>query len=72
MNQDEYLSMSKAAEDSGIYEAKCLIEYDRALWAIENGYHAQLLKMSPEDCTPKHHVIYLTNSKEKRKKEESD
>jgi 2-polyprenyl-3-methyl-5-hydroxy-6-metoxy-1,4-benzoquinol methylase len=60
MNQDEYLSMSKAAEDSGIYEAKCLIEYDRALWAKENGYNVQLLKMSPEDCTPKHHVLYLT------------
>lgn len=63
MNQDEYLSMSKAAEDSGIYEAKCLIEYDRALWADENGYNVQLLKMSPEDCTPKHHVLYLTNKK---------
>eukprot|EP00536_Pseudo-nitzschia_multiseries_P004260 jgi/Psemu1/187644/e_gw1.70.43.1 len=62
MNQDEYLSMSKAAEDSGIYEAKCLIEYDRALWANENGYRVQLLKMSPEDCTPKHHVLYLTHS----------
>jgi SAM-dependent methyltransferase len=61
MNQDEYLSMSKAAEDSGIYEAKCLIEYDRALWAKENGYNVQLLKMSPENCTPKHHVLYLTN-----------
>lgn len=67
MNQDEYLSMSKAAEDSGIYEAKCLIEYDRALWAKENGYNVQLLKMSPEDCTPKHHVLYLTN-KEKAQK----
>ena len=61
MNQDEYLSMSKAAEDSGIYEAKCLIEYDRALWANENGYTVQLLRMSPEECTPKHHVLYLTN-----------
>ena len=60
MNQDEYLSMSKAAEDSGIYEAKCLIEYDRALWAKQNGYNVQLLKMSPENCTPKHHVLYLT------------
>lgn len=64
MNQEEYLSMSKAAEDSGIYEAKCLIEYDRALWAKENGYNVQLLKMSPQECTPKHHVLYLT-SKEK-------
>lgn len=63
MNQDEYLSMSKAAEDNGIYEAKCLIEYDRALWAKENGYDVQLLKMSPEECTPKHHVLYLTKQK---------
>ena len=63
MNQDEYLSMSKAAEDNGIYEAKCLIEYDRALWAKENGYIVQLLKMSPEECTPKHHLLYLTNKK---------
>ncbi len=61
MDQEEYLSMSKAAEDSGIYEAKCLIEYDRALWAKENGYDVQLLKMSPQECTPKHHVLYLTN-----------
>lgn len=67
MNQEEYLSMSKAAEDSGIYEAKCLIEYDRALWANENGYNVQLLKMSPEECTPKHHVLYLTNNKKKGK-----
>jgi len=62
MNQDEYLSMSKAAEDSGVYEAKCLIEYDRALWAKENGYNVQLLKMSPDNCTPKHHVLYLTKT----------
>jgi len=68
MNQDEYLSMSKAAEDNGIYEAKCLIEYDRALWAKENGYDVQLLKMSPEECTPKHHVLYLTNQKKEGRK----
>lgn len=66
MNQDEYLSISKAAEDNGIYEAKCLIEYDRALWANENGYHTQLLKMTPENCTPKHHVLYLRKKESMR------
>jgi len=61
INQDEYLSLlSRAADDLGSYEAKCLIEYDRALWAYENGYDVQLLKLSPKESTPKHHVLYLT------------
>ena len=41
MNQDEYLDqLSKGAEDRGNYKAKCLIEYDRALWAKENGFRS--------------------------------
>jgi hypothetical protein len=39
MSQDEYLGqLSKSADDLGNYEAKCLIEFDRALWARENGF----------------------------------
>jgi len=67
INQDEYLSLlSRAADDLGSYEAKCLIEYDRALWAYENGYDVQLLKLSPKECTPKHHVLYLTRRQKQK------
>jgi len=61
MSQDEYLGqLSKRADDLGHYPAKCLIEYDRALWAKENGFQGvDLLKLSPLESTPKHHVLCL-------------
>jgi SAM-dependent methyltransferase len=62
MNQDEYLGqLTRAADDRENYEAKCLIEYDRALWATENGFDVSLFKLTPKLCTPKHHVLYLVN-----------
>jgi 2-polyprenyl-3-methyl-5-hydroxy-6-metoxy-1,4-benzoquinol methylase len=71
INQDEYLSLlSRAADDLGSYEAKCFIEYDRALWANENGYNVKLLKLSPEESTPKHHVLYLTKQIQKGEEHE--
>jgi len=54
----EYLQVSRAADDENNYEAKCLIEYDRARWARENGYEVALLRMEPVQATPKHHVLY--------------
>jgi hypothetical protein len=61
LTQDEYLGqLSKSADDLGNYSAKCLIEYDRALWAEENGFRSvELWKLTPLECTPKHHVLYL-------------
>ena len=61
MTEDEYLQqLSKSADDLGNYDAKCLIEYDRALWAQENGFQqVELWKLNPIDCTPKHHVLCL-------------
>ena len=71
INQDEYLSLlSRAADDLGSYEAKCFVEYDRALWANENGYNVKLLKLSPEESTPKHHVLYLTKQIQKGEEHE--
>ena len=52
--------MSKAADDKNNYEAKCLIEYDRAIWAKERGFEVSLLRMEPGFCTPKHHVLYCS------------
>jgi SAM-dependent methyltransferase len=64
MAQEEYLGqLSRAADDLRHYEAKCLIEYDRALWARDNGFNVELFKLTPEECTPKHHLLYLTNQK---------
>jgi len=61
LNEEQYLSqLSKSADDEGNYPAKCLIEYDRAVWAKENGFRkVELFKMTPTTCTPKHHVLYL-------------
>ena len=61
MSQDEYLGqLSKSADDLGNYEAKCLIEYDRALWAKENGFkEVGMWKLNPSESTPKHHVLCL-------------
>ena len=61
LTQDEYLGqLSKGADDLSNYAAKCLIEYDRAMWAKEHGFReVELWKMTPLECTPKHHVLYL-------------
>lgn len=61
MSQDEYLGqLSKSADDLGNYEAKCLIEYDRALWAKESGFKTvSMWKLNPTESTPKHHVLCL-------------
>lgn len=61
MNQDEYLGqLSKSADDLGNYEAKCLIEYDRVLWAQESGFReVSMWKLNPTESTPKHHVLCL-------------
>lgn len=61
MNQDEYLGqLSKSADDLGNYDAKCLIEYDRALWAKEKGFkQVEMWKLNPVESTPKHHVLCL-------------
>lgn len=60
MSEEEYLQqLSKSADDLQNYAAKCWIEYDRAVWAHENGFSVELWKMMPLECTPKHHVLYL-------------
>lgn len=75
MTQEEYLSqLSKSADHDSIvnknnnhdtchYAAKCWIEYDRALWAHEQGMDVELWKMTPVECTPKHHVLYVRQNK---------
>ena len=60
ITRDEYFQVSRAADDENNYEAKCLIEYDRAGWARENGFEVSLLRMEPVSCTPKHHVLYCS------------
>ena len=65
IKQDEYLGQLSRSADChkgsiSNYDAKCLIEYDRALWAKENGFReVELWKLTPVECTPKHHVLYL-------------
>jgi SAM-dependent methyltransferase len=64
MSQDEYLhQLSRSADHNhqgGNYAAKCLVEYDRAEWAKEHGFReVELWKMTPVECTPKHHLLYL-------------
>merc|ERR1712008_90527 len=63
MSEADYTeSLARWADDqAGAYSAKCLVEYDRALWARECGAFGSvhLLKLSPADCSPKHHVLYL-------------
>lgn len=60
MTEEEYRSqLSKSADDLHHYSAKCWIEYDRALWAQEHGMKVELWKLTPIECTPKHHVLYL-------------
>ncbi len=60
MTSEEYLiQLSKSADDLQHYAAKCWIEYDRALWAQEQGMEVELWKLMPTECTPKHHVLYL-------------
>jgi len=60
ISREEYLQVSRAADDENNYEAKCTIEYDRARWAEENGFSVSLLRMEPVEATPKHHVIYCS------------
>ena len=60
ISRDEYFQVSRAADDENNYEAKCLIEYDRARWARENGFEVSLQRMEPVSCTPKHHVLYCS------------
>ena len=60
ITRDEYFQVSRAADDESNYEAKCLIEYDRAGWARESGFEVSLLRMEPASCTPKHHVLYCS------------
>ena len=60
MTEEEYRSqLSKSADDLHHYSAKCWIEYDRALWAQEQGMQVELWKLTPTECTPKHHVLYV-------------
>jgi 2-polyprenyl-3-methyl-5-hydroxy-6-metoxy-1,4-benzoquinol methylase len=65
MTQDEYLSqLSRHADNAQNYAAKCWIEYDRALWAKEQGgTDVELWKMEPISCTPKHHVLFIKNNR---------
>ena len=60
ITRDEYFQVSRAADDESNYEAKCLIEYDRAGWARESGFEVSLLWSEPASCTSKHHVLYCS------------
>ena len=60
ISRAEYFCLSKAADDENNYEAKCVIEYDRAAWARENNFLVTLLRMEPVSATPKHHVLYCS------------
>ena len=55
----EYSLLSRAADSMGRYEAKCLIELDRGLRAMERGCECYFLKLNPIIATPKHHVLYV-------------
>ena len=59
IDKNEYCVLSKAADDEFNYLAKCCIELDRAMWALEQGFEVTLLRMNPLISSPKHHVIYV-------------
>ena len=55
----EYSTLSRAADSMGRYEAKCFIELDRGLRALERGCECYFLKLNPIIASPKHHVLYV-------------
>lgn len=61
LSEYEYLMyVSRAADDQNNYLAKCLIEYDRSQWAMDQSFTAvHLFKMNPMLASPKHHILYL-------------
>jgi len=63
ISRDEYFLLSRAADDDDNYDAKCVIEYDRAAWAREHYDQVSLLRMEPVSSTPKHHVLYCHYNK---------
>jgi len=61
ITRSDYILLSRAADDLSNYEAKCVVELDRARWAEEVGamsvsYH----KMTPPTATPKHLMLYCS------------
>ena len=58
MSQEEYTSLSSAADDLSLYSAKCLVEFDRGKWAEEKGARVEYLRMEPLTASPKHLVLY--------------
>jgi hypothetical protein len=58
LTPEQYWQLSRAADDSSHYAAKCLVEWDRALGQRESGAAVALLRMEPAAATPKHHVLY--------------
>jgi hypothetical protein len=58
LTAEQYWQLSRAADDTSHYAAKCLVEWDRALGQREAGAKVELLRMEPAAATPKHHVLY--------------
>ena len=60
ISREEYFQVSRAADDESNYEAKCLIECNRARGVVESGFEVSLLRTEPASCTPKHLVLYCS------------
>ena len=58
ITEEEYTSLSSAADDLSLYSAKCLVEFDRGKWAEENGGSVEYLRLEPLTASPKHLVLY--------------
>jgi len=62
ISESEYFLISRAADDESNYEAKCMVECDRACWAEENNFKVTRMRMEPITASPKHHVLYCSYS----------
>ena len=58
ITEEEYSSLSSAADDLSLYSAKCLVEFDRGKWAEESGARVEYLRLEPVTASPKHLVLY--------------
>ena len=58
ITEEDYSSLSSAADDLSLYSAKCLVEFDRGKWAEENGARVEYLRLEPVSASPKHLVLY--------------
>jgi SAM-dependent methyltransferase len=50
--------VSRSADDLNNYDAKCVVEADRALWALQHFDSVELYVLSPPSASPKNLVVF--------------